>query len=74
MTTSHEIPSPGPRAAFTIAEFCDAHRISRSKLYQLFDEGTGPRVMRVGVKLLITAEAAAEWRREREAQSKSAAA
>jgi hypothetical protein len=27
------------RAAFTIAEFCEAHRISRSKLYELWDAG-----------------------------------
>ena len=54
------------RAAFTIAEFCGAHRISRSKLYHLWAAGTGPRVMKVGVKVLISIEAAAEWRRERE--------
>jgi len=71
--TGHRIKAPGveaidaqDRAAFTITEFCEAHRISRSKLYQLWAAGTGPRVMKVGVKVLISIEAAAEWRRERE--------
>jgi len=71
--TGHRIKAPGveaidaqDRAAFTITEFCEAHRISRSKLCQLWAAGTGPRVMKVGVKVLISIEAAAEWRRERE--------
>ena len=29
------------RAAYTIAEFCAAHRISRSKLYELWAAGVG---------------------------------
>src|SRR5438105_839917 len=57
------------RAAYTIDEFCEAHRISRSKLYHLWNERRGPRMMRIGTKVLITAEAAADWRREREAES-----
>ena len=62
------------RACFTVAEFCDAHRISRAKLYQLWKAGTGPRVLRIGSKVLITFEAAADWRREREAACNSGAA
>jgi hypothetical protein len=50
------------RAAFTISEFCEAHRISRSKLYQLWAAGTGPVFKTVGTKKIITVEAAAEWR------------
>jgi hypothetical protein len=50
------------RCAFTISEFCEAHRISRSKLYMLWREGTGPRTKSIGNKRIITAEAAAEWR------------
>jgi dephospho-CoA kinase len=57
------------RAAFTIAEFCEAHRISRSQLYKLWAAGTGPPFMRVGSKIIITNEAAADWRREGEAAS-----
>ena len=59
----------GERAVFTVAEFCDAHRISRAKLYQLWQEGIGPRVMRVGNKVLITVEAAADWRQKLEAEA-----
>jgi len=67
-------PSParggGPApAVFTIPEFCAAHRLSRSKLYQLWAAGVGPRKMCIGTKILITVEAAADWRREREAAS-----
>jgi hypothetical protein len=52
---------------FTIAEFCSVHRTSRSRLYQEWKRGTGPRFFYIGAKILITAEAAADWRREREA-------
>ena len=61
------------RAAFAISEFCEAHRISRSKLYQLWAAGVGPRFMKVGVKVLISVEAAADWRREREQAAAEAA-
>jgi hypothetical protein len=59
----------GGRAAYTVGEFCSAFRISRSKLYQLWELGIGPRVMRIGAKILISIEAASDWRREREAES-----
>lgn len=52
---------------FTVAEFCAVHRISRTRLYQEWKNGTGPRFFNVGAKILIRDEAAADWRREREA-------
>jgi hypothetical protein len=58
---------PPPRAAFTVAEFCDAHRISQAKYYEMKKERWGPVEMEVGRRRLISHEAAAEWRREREA-------
>ena len=61
------------QACFTILEFCAAHRLSRAKLYQLWNEGVGPRVLKVGTKVLISAEAAAQWRRDREAAAEAAA-
>jgi hypothetical protein len=72
----HDIETVAPceRAAFTVAEFCAAHRMSRSSLYNFWRSGTGPRYMRNGKKVLITIEAAADWRREREAASAQAAA
>ena len=57
------------RAAFTVSEFCDAHRISRSKLYQMWAAGAGPRFMRVGAKKIISVDAAADFRRALEAAS-----
>jgi predicted DNA-binding transcriptional regulator AlpA len=53
--------------AYTIPEFCKAHRISRSGLYQCWARGTGPRIKRIGSKVIITAEAAAAWRAADEA-------
>lgn len=60
--------------AFTIDEFCHAHRISRAHFYNLQKGGTAPRTMRLGARVLISSEAAADWRREREAESQKTAA
>jgi hypothetical protein len=73
VSLEHSPARQNGRAAYTIFEFCDAHRISRSKLYQLWREGCGPRAMRIGSKVLITCEAAADWRRERETTARQAA-
>lgn len=56
-------------AAFSVREFCAAHRISRALFYLLQRRKTGPRVMRVGRRTLITAEAAAKWRQQMEADA-----
>jgi hypothetical protein len=53
-------------AAYTIDEFCTAHRISRGMLYKLWRKGLGPRFMNVGIKRIITNEGAADWRSESE--------
>jgi hypothetical protein len=55
--------------SFTITEFCEAERLSRSKLYLLWGEGKGPRTFTIGTKRLISAEARLEWRRAREAET-----
>lgn len=72
MSLEHSPARQAGRAAFTIPEFCDAHRISRSKLYQMWAAGTGPRIMRIGTKVIITNEAAADWRIEPEAATEAA--
>ena len=54
------------RAAYTIDEFCMAHRISRRTFYDLIERGEAPKLMHIGSKKLISAEAAAKWRRQRE--------
>jgi hypothetical protein len=52
--------------AYTIKEFCRAHRISEGLYYKMQNAGEGPRVMEVGTRRLISQEAAAAWRRARE--------
>jgi hypothetical protein len=54
------------RAAHTVDEFCNAHRISRSKLYELWSRGKGPRFIQIDSKKIISVEAASDWRRELE--------
>ncbi|NYT58229.1 hypothetical protein H0A65_04745 [Alcaligenaceae bacterium] len=57
-------PNTSPRAAYSIKEFCDAHGITKVTIYKMLKEGTGPRIMKVGARTLISTEAAAEWRRQ----------
>ena len=68
-----EPTNPTP-AAYTVPEFCIAHRVGRTALYKLWGEGKGPRRFQIGTgrssKVLISVEAAADWRREREAATK----
>jgi hypothetical protein len=49
-----------------IHTFVEEHAISRSLLYRLWSEGRGPRITKVHGRTLISAEAAADWRREME--------
>jgi hypothetical protein len=66
---THKLPMPRgplPRVAFTVPEFCEAHRISQAKYYEMKKEGWGPVEMEVGRRRLISYEAASVWRRERE--------
>ena len=52
--------------AYTIAEFCQAYRVSRAELYEMWKAGTGPRRTRKGIKgVIITIEAALEWERRK---------
>jgi hypothetical protein len=61
--------------AFTIREFCEAHRISQAFFYEnQKDEQRRVRVTNLGARRIITDEDAAEWRRRMsEASSQSAA-
>jgi hypothetical protein len=65
---------PPPRAAFTVPEFCEAHRISQAKYYEMKKEGWGPVEMEIGRRRLISYEAASVWRREREVKTPSPSA
>jgi hypothetical protein len=64
---------PPARAAFTVPEFCEAHRISQAKYYEIKKEGWGPAEMVVGRRRVIAVESAERWRREREAAAIDAA-
>ena len=57
------------RYAFKISEFCEAHRISRGKFYELKAKGLAPRITNVDGVQIITEEDAATWRRERSEES-----
>ena len=50
--------------AFSIGEFCRRHGISVQAFYKYKDQM--PAMFRVGSRVLISREAAAAWRRERE--------
>jgi hypothetical protein len=52
--------------AYSIDEFCARHRISPQLFYKLKPQGLMPRTFNLGTRVLISREAAAAWRRERE--------
>ncbi|MGB7479871.1 MAG: hypothetical protein WA924_06065 [Burkholderiaceae bacterium] len=54
------------KPAFSIPQFCDDHNLSRAFLYKLIKDGQGPRLMKIGRRTLISAEAAADWRAKME--------
>ena len=54
-------------AAYTVAEFCEAFRISRGHFYNLIKKGVGPPRFHVGRRTLIAVESAEDWRRGMEA-------
>ena len=66
--------APTQPTAFTIDEFCAAHRLSPEMYFKLKRNGRGPREMQVGRRRMISAEAAARWRRQRERQAATGAA
>ena len=62
-------PTRGPPIqplALSIRQFCEAHNISVDTYFRIQRVGLGPVTMKVGGRTLISVEAAAAWRRERE--------
>ena len=53
--------------AYSIRRFCERHDISEAFFHKLRALGLGPVVMKVGARTLVSREAAARWRVEREA-------
>jgi hypothetical protein len=62
---------PYQQFAFSMGEFCAAHRISTDYYLKLQRKGLGPVIMKVGGRTLISVEAAADWRRAREVPLKT---
>jgi hypothetical protein len=52
--------------AYSIREFCRRNSLTAYLFYKLQREGQAPKVMIVGGRKLISAEAAAKWRKARE--------
>jgi len=46
---------------FTVASFCEAHKISRALFYKLRSEGRAPHTFNIGRRVLISREAAQAW-------------
>jgi hypothetical protein len=59
--------------AYTIEQFCKAHGFSKAHYFNIARAGLGPRIMRVGSRVLISREAAADWRKARETAATEAA-
>jgi hypothetical protein len=66
-----ESAAPDDADAYSVVEFCRRNRISVQLFYKFKDEM--PVTFRVGTRVLISREAAAAWRRAREAASKAEA-
>ncbi|MHC2618251.1 putative DNA-binding transcriptional regulator AlpA [Bradyrhizobium huanghuaihaiense] len=58
--------------ALSIDEFCARHSISRTLFYKLRLQGLMPATFKLGTRVLISREAAAAWRRAREAAATAA--
>lgn len=58
--------------AYSVDEFCARHRISSQLFYKLKRQGLMPATFNVGTRVLISREAAAAWRRAREAATQMA--
>jgi hypothetical protein len=58
-----------PGDAHTILSFCESNAISESFYYALKRKKKGPREIEFDSRVIITPEAEADWRREREAET-----
>ena len=70
VTGRKEGNAAGDGDAYSVAEFCSRHRISPQLFYKLKPHGLMPATFKVGTRVLISREAAAAWRRERENASR----
>jgi hypothetical protein len=68
--TGQKIAETLERDAYTIAQFCARHGISRSTYYVLKKNDEQPDETYILDRIIITKESAAAWRRKRAAKSK----
>lgn len=54
----------GEPKAQSVENFCRSHGFSRAMFYRLRQMGRAPQTMTVGRRVLVSAEAAAQWRGE----------
>ena len=74
--TTGRKPPPELRVlgAFSIPSFCRSHgHMSEAMFHKMCAAGKGPATMMVGRRRMVSVEAAAKWRREREAAAKQSA-
>ena len=57
----------GDLDAYSLAEFSRRHSISLQMYYKVAAQGLAPATFRLGARVLVSKEAAARWRAEREA-------
>lgn len=60
--------------AFSLAKFCRRHGISLQMYYKLAQQDLAPATFNIGTRVLVSREAAARWRAEREEASAAKAA
>jgi hypothetical protein len=70
--TAKNVAEPVEFACFSIKSFCAAHHLSEAMYFKMKAAGWGPKEALVGSRVLITHEAAARWRAEREAAAANA--
>jgi hypothetical protein len=71
MSRSIDVTAEAASDCYSISEFCQRHNISVSFYFKLRAQGRGPRLLRLGSRVLISREAAADWRRAHEAAASS---
>lgn len=54
------------KQAFTLAEFCEAYKVSRGRLHELGQAGLAPKTYRIASKPYVSLSAAQEWQQRME--------
>jgi predicted DNA-binding transcriptional regulator AlpA len=72
MSTETTLQSPVTQTALSVAQLCARNQISRVTFYELRKQGKGPRIMRVGRRVLISVAAEADWHQALETESAGA--